>query len=190
VYIIVGLGNPGSEYKDTRHNVGFMALDTLVRRFHLKFKQKREIFESVSFNFDNQAVLFVKPRTFMNRSGVAVKTVLQKYEVSDLSRLLIVCDDFNLPFGTLRLRPTGSHGGQKGLQSIISMLGTQDFPRLRIGIGDDFTDAVEYVLSPFSKNERKDLPIILNWAADAIESFILNGIELTMSRYNRNFLEN
>lgn len=190
MYIIVGLGNPGSEYEDTRHNVGFMALDTLARRFHLRFSRKRGLFEFVTFNFNHQEVLLVKPLTFMNRSGVAVKAALQKYEVSELSRLLIVCDDFNLPFGTLRLRPSGSHGGQKGLQSIISVLGSQDFPRLRIGIGYDFSDAAQYVLSPFSKNEKKELPIILNWAADAIESFVVNGLEYTMSRYNRNFLEN
>lgn len=190
MYIIIGLGNPGSEYQNTRHNVGFMALDTLARRFRLKFKRNRNIYQSVTVNLDNREVVFVKPLTFMNRSGIAVKAVLQKYEVSDLSRILIVCDDFNLPFGTLRLRPAGSHGGQKGLQSIISTLGTQEFPRLRIGIGDDFTDAAEYVLSPFRKDEREDLPVILNWAADAIESFVANGIEFTMSKYNRNYLEN
>ena len=125
----------------------------------------------------------------MNLSGIAVISGIKQYDVV-LSNFLVICDDINLKFGTLRIRSKGSDGGQKGLRSIISNVGTPDFPRLRIGIGDYFDNASAYVLSPFNSAEKKELPSIIQIAADAVESFVLNGIELTMSRFNRNYLEN
>jgi len=125
----------------------------------------------------------------MNLSGLAVASGIRNYDVV-LSNLLIICDDINLNFGTIRIRLKGSDGGQKGLRSIISKLETQDFPRLRIGIGNHFEDAAGYVLSPFSSAEEKELPLIIRIAVDTALSFVLNGIELTMSRFNRNYLEN
>jgi len=189
LYVIVGLGNPGLSYKHTRHNVGFMVLDLLAKKHHLKFEKDKGPYRTTLFSLKNQKVLLVKPFTFMNLSGQAVQAVVTKKRIYDLSALLVVCDDINLPFGTLRLRGSGSAGGQKGLVSIISNLGTSEFARLRVGIGSNFSDAADYVLSPFLKSEQKELPHILQIAAGAVESFILEGLEPTISRYNKNLLE-
>ncbi len=189
MFLIVGLGNPGLSYKDTRHNVGFMVLDRFCARNQLAFGKSGRTYHSVSFIFDSQKVLFIKPRTFMNESGRAVKKAVSERDISDLSRLLVVSDDLNLPFGTIRLRDSGSAGGQKGLKSIIEHLGTDRFPRLRVGIGNGYRDAADYVLSPFSRQEKKELPFVLDAAVDALELFLREGIELTMSRYNRNILD-
>jgi len=189
LHVIVGLGNPGLSYKQTRHNIGFMVLDLLTRRHHLKFEKDKGPYRTVSFSLKNQKVLLLKPYTFMNLSGQAVQAVVTKKRIYDLSTLLVICDDINLPFGSLRLRGSGSAGGQKGLVSIISSLGTDEFARLRLGIGSNFSDAADYVLSPFSGPERKELPDLLGQAAEAVESFVLEGLNSTMSRYNKNILE-
>lgn len=189
VHIIVGLGNPGKEYEKTRHNVGFMVVDELARQHALDFKKGRGKYLETSLRFGNRKTYLIKPLTFMNLSGEAVAAAVRFYKLEDLSHLLVICDDLNLPFGTIRLRSGGSDGGQKGLRSVIQMLGTQDFPRLRIGIGNNFSNAVEYVLSPFSRKEQEDLPLIIKWAADAVRSFVADGIEVTMSRFNRNLFE-
>jgi len=188
-YLIVGLGNPGKEYQETRHNIGFMVVDFLAAKFNKSFKKIQDTFWTLSFDCDNKKISLLKPATFMNLSGIAVISGIKQYDVV-LSNFLVICDDINLKFGTLRIRSKGSDGGQKGLRSIISNVGTPDFPRLRIGIGDYFDNASAYVLSPFNSAEKKELPSIIQIAADAVESFVLNGIELTMSRFNRNYLEN
>jgi len=190
VYIIVGLGNPGPEYQMTRHNAGYLALDLFAKQKKLTFKKGRGPYYISTFKLEKNSVVLVKPTTFMNLSGVAVREVIQYYKVEDLSKILIVLDDINLPFGTIRIRPSGSDGGQKGLRSVINLLGTQNIPRLRIGIGNNFSDAVKYVLSPFSKSEKEDLDIVLQWTVEAIESFIINGIDFTMSRFNKHVLNN
>ncbi len=173
----------------TRHNVGFMVLDVLAKRWHTEFKQGKGKYLQASFHLEGEKVLLVKPLTFMNLSGQAVRAVIHYFNFTDLSRLLVICDDLNLPFGTIRLRRSGSDGGQKGLRSVIQELNTEEIPRLRIGIGNGFSDAVRYVLSPFSKEEQKFLPEILNWAADAVEVFITEGIERAMSKFNRHIIE-
>jgi len=188
-YLIVGLGNPGKEYQETRHNIGFMVVDFLAAKFNKSFKKIQDTFWTLSFDCDKKKISLLKPATFMNLSGIAVISGIKQYDVV-LSNFLVICDDINLKFGTLRIRSKGSDGGQKGLRSIISNVGTPDFPRLRIGIGDYFDNASAYVLSPFNSAEKKELPSIIQIAADAVESFVLNGIELTMSRFNRNYLEN
>jgi len=190
LYYIIGLGNPGLKYKYTRHNIGFMVVDLLSQRYHLKFKNERSIYKKAVFQIENNQVELIKPMTFMNLSGKALLSLVERRRITDYSQLLIICDDINLPFGTIRLRNTGSSGGQKGLDSILQQLHTPDVPRLRIGISDQFQDAADYVLSVFNREERKQLPDILNESADAVESFVLNGIQLTMSKYNRNILEN
>jgi len=189
LYVIVGLGNPGPSYHDTRHNVGFMVLDLWQKKYNLKYT--RDVGPSqVSFcNILGKKITFVRPLTFMNLSGRAVKRIVDKYQVSDYSKLLVISDDLNLPFGSIRLRGEGSSGGQKGLKSMILELGTAEFPRLRIGIGPGYANAVKYVLSPFSKKEKKDLPLILDMASEAVESFITAGLEKTASQYNKNYLE-
>jgi len=188
-FLIVGLGNPGNEYEKTRHNSGFMVVDWLATKYKISFNKLNNIYWITSFKYNRENIILMKPATFMNLSGIAVAAGIKHYNII-LSNLLIVCDDINLPFGTLRIRSKGSDGGQKGLRSIISSLGTQNVPRLRIGIGNHFDDAVDYVLLSFSKKELKNLPIIINQAANAVECFVVNGIELTMSRFNSNYLEN
>jgi PTH1 family peptidyl-tRNA hydrolase len=190
LFAIIGLGNPGKEYEQTRHNVGFMVVDRLNERFQGSFKKNKSLYFSSKISVRQLPVLLVKPVTFMNLSGQAVRHLIDYFKIEDLSKLLVVLDDFNLPLGTVRLKPSGSAGGQKGLQSIIQVLKTDEIARLRIGIGTEFRDATSHVLSPFSRSEQKALPEIIDWAADSVESFILNGIDKTMSFYNRNLLEN
>ncbi|MFZ0390914.1 MAG: aminoacyl-tRNA hydrolase [Calditrichia bacterium] len=189
MYFIIGLGNPGPEYEKTRHNIGFLVLEHLGNRYHQIFRKGRGPFQYTSFNFKEQQVYLIKPLTYMNLSGQAVRSLISFYKIEDYRQMLVISDDINLPFGTLRLRPEGSDGGQKGLRSIIDNLKTREIPRLRIGIGDNFSDAANYVLSRFNPQEQKDLPFILGGAADAVESFMEKGVELTMSRYNKNILE-
>jgi PTH1 family peptidyl-tRNA hydrolase len=190
LFAIIGLGNPGKEYEQTRHNVGFMVVDRLNERFQGSFKKNKSLYFSSKISVRQLPVLLVKPVTFMNLSGQAVRHLIDYFKIEDLSKLLVVLDDFNLPLGTVRLKPSGSAGGQKGLQSIIQVLKTDEIARLRIGIGTEFRDATSHVLSPFSRSEQKALPEIIDWAADSVESFILNGIDKTMSFYNRNLSEN
>ncbi len=188
MYLIIGLGNPGLTYKHTRHNVGFMVLDVLGKKYQVRFGRDSGPSRTAKFTLINQSILMAKPYTYMNLSGKAVKALIDKYKIKDLSKMLVICDDINLPFGVLRMRASGSAGGQKGLVSIINQLATAEFPRLRIGIGNHFSDAAAYVLSPFSKREQQDLSLILHSAAEAVESFIVNDLHYTMSRYNRNWL--
>jgi PTH1 family peptidyl-tRNA hydrolase len=188
-YLIAGLGNPGKKYHETRHNIGFMVVDFLADKFNKKFKKNVDPFRSAVFKYNSEEIILLKPKTYMNLSGIAVALGVRYYDIV-LSNLLVICDDIDLKFGTIRIRAKGSDGGQKGLRSIISNLETKDFARLRIGVGDHFQDAADYVLSPFSPEEKKDLPSIIQIAADATLSYILNGIELTMSRFNRTYFEN
>lgn len=190
MFAIIGLGNPGKEYYQSRHNIGFMAVDRVNERFGGNFKKSKGLYLVSKIAISNLPVLVAKPLTYMNLSGQAARHLADYFKISDYSRVLIVLDDFNLPFGAFRLRPSGTAGGQKGLLSILRTFNTDAIPRLRIGIGASFEDASSYVLSPFSRNEQKKLPEILDWAADAIESFVVQGIDKTMSFYNRNILEN
>jgi len=165
-----------------------MVLDLLAKKYQLKFEKNKGPSRTAQFSLENRTVLLMKPLTFMNLSGQAVKAMVSKKRIYDLATLLVICDDINLPFAELRLRGSGSAGGQKGLISIISQLGTTGFARLRVGIGRDFSDASDYVLSPFLKQERKELPLVLQQSAEAVESFVLQGLDYTMSRYNKNIL--
>lgn len=175
--IVVGLGNPDPEYERTRHNLGFLFVDTVVD----KFKKSRNC---PLLYAEESDFIAVKPRTYMNRSGIAVKCIMSKLS-ADIKNLLVVCDDFNLPPGKLRLRPSGSAGGHKGLRSVIDSLGTMEFPRLRLGIGDnDVRDKTEYVLENFNKRESKIIKNMLIDAPSFIEYYIKNGIESTMNRFN------
>jgi len=190
-FAVVGLGNPGKEYENTRHNIGFLVVDELNRRYRGDFTRGYRTYFESRIRIKNRIVYLFKPITYMNLSGEAVKHIVNQYKISIYDHLLIVLDDINLPFGTLRLRLSGSDGGQKGLRSIIQALQTEQFPRLRIGIGGEGVKEVsDYVLSEFSVKEKKDLPLIIQWAADAVESFVLQGAEVTMSRFNKNILNN
>ncbi len=184
-WLIVGLGNPGTEYAKTRHNLGFMLVDLLASRLQTQIKRS----ECRSFigraEIDNRIVELAKPQTYMNVSGEAVSCLLAKEERS-VERLIAISDDLALPFGSIRIRPKGTHGGQNGLRSIIDCLKTQEFTRLRIGIQPDHpvTDASRFVLENFSKKESETLEKILGDAADAAQAIIRDGVDEAMARFN------
>lgn len=184
-YLIIGLGNPGREYRDNRHNVGFMALDEVSRVLNARLGrlQSRALVSSVIF--DEKRLILAKPQTFMNLSGQAVASLARFYKVP-LERMLVIHDDLDLPLGTLRLRPGGGSAGQRGLASIIQQLGTQDFPRLRLGIGrpPGQMDAADYVLQNFPSADREVLKLVLERAVLAVQSFLQNGLEQAMNEFN------
>ncbi|MEY4635976.1 MAG: hypothetical protein RJA55_1774 [Acidobacteriota bacterium] len=184
--LIVGLGNPGPEYRDTRHNVGFLVADELARRWRLS-DAWREKFEAlhVRTTVADEAVIVAKPLTFMNLSGQAVAGLAGFYKI-DPADVLVVTDDVALPLGRLRARPEGSAGGHNGLKSIIQHLGTQAFPRVRVGVGrgDDRRDLADYVLGRFEAGERDTVSAAVLRAADASERFLSDGIERVMSAFN------
>ncbi|MFH0888964.1 MAG: aminoacyl-tRNA hydrolase [Planctomycetota bacterium] len=188
--VIVGLGNPGKKFERTRHNIGFRVIDKLLMAdlynkskdvFSLKDKYIALINEG---SILDEKVFLVKPQTYMNNVGETIKKMI--YNTPEgIGNLLVVSDDFNLTFGTLRFRHQGSSGGHKGLQSIIEQIGNTKFPRLRIGIGlPDRIDPSEFVLRKFSEQEEKEIKHIINRAVEAIIFYLKNGIEMTMNRYN------
>ena len=188
--VIIGLGNPGIKYRKTRHNIGFMVIDNLAAKYRVKYSNYDNLYKFGSFQIQDQRIHLIKPLTYMNRSGDAVKEVMDQFKIEDYSNLLIISDDINLPFGVIRLRAHGSAGGQKGLQSVITEIDSHAFPRLRVGIGSNYDKAEDFVLSKFTRKERKILPNILDSAVTAVESYIEVGINLTMSKFNRNLIEN
>lgn len=184
-YLIVGLGNPGREYRDTRHNVGFMAVDHFCEMQDArlgKVKFKAIIGET---RIGPAKVILAKPQTFMNLSGNAVASIVRFYKIP-LGNILVVHDDLDLPFATVRLRPGGGAGGQKGLKSTIERLGTQQFPRMRIGIGrpPGQMDAAAYVLQKFGRADQEELDFILRRAGEAMEVFVNEGLDKAMNQYN------
>ena len=185
--LIVGLGNPGKEYRETRHNVGFMVADELARRHQLTWAmapgQVPETF--VAKRFGEPSWMVAKPLTYMNRSGEGVAALARYYGIA-ASDLLIVVDDIALPFTKLRARARGSAGGHNGLKSVIAGLGSTEFPRLRLGVGrgDARRDLADHVLAKFEKGERADLETLVARAADAAEMFAVADIEKVMRTYN------
>ena len=184
-WLIVGLGNPGTEYAKTRHNLGFMLVDVLAERWQTRVS--REECRSLVGRaiFENQIVELAKPQTYMNLSGEAVSCLLSK-EDRVIERMVVVSDDLAIPFGTIRVRPRGTHGGQNGLRSIIERSGTQDFIRLRIGIQPEHpvSDAKRFVLEKFPRNDGEAVEKILETAADAVETILRDGIDQAMAKYN------
>ncbi len=189
--LIVGLGNPGEEYAAHRHNVGFRVVEALARAHGLHFlRHKVARARLARGQIGGRAVILAKPQTFMNLSGQAVGRLSRAYDLSP-ERILVVYDDLDLPLGRLRLRPAGSSGGHKGVQSVIEALGTQAFPRLRVGIGRPPTgvDPVEYVLQPFGREQGPILAEAVGLAVAAIECWLAEGIVAAMERFNRRELE-
>jgi len=184
-YLITGLGNPGDEYADTRHNIGFRVVETLARRGEVSFEDRRYGFVA-RMQHRGRWLVLLKPTTYVNLSGRAVHYWLKKEKLGP-DRLLVVADDIALPFGRLRLRPKGGDGGHNGLASIIQILGTQEFARLRFGIGHNFPPGrqVDYVLGEWTDEEKKELPAHIDHAAEAVLSFATIGLERTMNLYNR-----
>jgi len=183
--LIVGLGNPGRRYAGNRHNVGFQVLDRLAGARGLAFTRRQSNALVATGEIAGRAVVLAKPQTYMNDSGRAVAPLVRFYQVEP-GDLLVVYDDLDLPFGTLRLRPEGGAGGHHGMESIIAALSRQDFPRLRIGIGrpPGRMDPIAYVLQDFDRQEQEFLPELYDRAVAAIESFLREGVALTMSRHN------
>jgi len=183
--LIVGLGNPGRKYRRTRHNIGFMAVDRLAERLGAKFSRVRHKALIAEIHYEGKKLILEKPQTYMNRSGEAVSALVRYYTIP-LSHLLVVYDDVDLPFGRQRLRPEGGAAGQKGMKSIIQQLGTEAFPRLRLGIGrpPGRMEMAAYVLQNFSAREAEALTFLLDRAADAILSFVQEGVEAAMTRFN------
>lgn len=185
IYLIVGLGNPGREFRANRHNVGFMAADRLAERLGTSFSRLESKALVAKADFNENRLILAKPQTYMNLSGQAVAGLARFYKIQN-ENLIVVYDDVDLPFGALRLRPGGGSGGHKGIASIIERLGTQDFPRLRIGIDrpPGRMEAADYVLQDFNSHEVESLPFILNRAAEAILFFIAQGVNAAMNKYN------
>jgi PTH1 family peptidyl-tRNA hydrolase len=185
--LIVGLGNPGREYRDTRHNVGFKVVDEIARRHALEWAMApAQVPESfVVKKYGTDAVLLAKPLTFMNRSGDAVAALSRYYDVAP-SDLLVVYDDIDLPFGRLRARARGSAGTHNGMRSVVSRLGTIDFPRLRLGVGrgDRRRELADHVLAKFEADEQSELDPFIARAADAAEMFAAEDIQKVMNMYN------
>jgi PTH1 family peptidyl-tRNA hydrolase len=184
-WLIVGLGNPGASYEKTRHNLGFVLIEELAREAQTQVK--REECRSLIGRavIENRTVEFAKPQTFMNLSGEAVKCLLSKPDRSP-KRLIVISDDLALPLGTIRLRPKGTHGGHNGLRSIIDVLGTNEFIRLRIGIMPEHpvTNAKGFVLENFAKIEIETVEKVLANSADAVRTVISDGIESAMAKWN------
>jgi PTH1 family peptidyl-tRNA hydrolase len=184
-YLIVGLGNPGREYKGNRHNLGFMVLDCLAARLGSSFGRLQSHALIAKGEYQERRIILAKPQTYMNLSGQAVGSLARFYKVPP-ENMLVVYDDVDLPLGTLRLRPDGGSAGQKGMRSIIERLGTEVIPRLRVGIGrpPGRMDAAAYVLQDFSRDEADLLPQILDRACEAALTFITRGLETAMNQYN------
>ena len=189
-YILVGLGNPGREYENTRHNIGFMTIDRLAHKWGVSLQKMRYRSLVGEARFNNEKVILVKPQTYMNNSGVAVASFVRFYKPA-LEQLLVIFDDLDLPFGSLRFRPSGGSSGQKGMQSIVNRIGNDEFPRLRVGVGrpPGRMDAGDFILRPFNKREQEKLDFVLQAAADAIETFLSDGLEKSMTVYNRSILD-
>ena len=184
-FLIVGLGNPGREYKDTRHNIGFMMIDHLAEKIGARGMKVQSKAIVISGLHQERKLILAKPQTYMNLSGQSVQGLLHFYKIP-LENLIIAHDDMDIPFGTIRIRPTGGPGGQRGMANTIELLGTKDFPRLRLGIGrpPGRMDPKDYVLQNFSKDEIKTMPDLLSRASNAALEFVIKGLNAAMNKYN------
>jgi peptidyl-tRNA hydrolase, PTH1 family len=184
-YLIIGLGNPGREYRETRHNVGFMLLDRLTVKLNARFTRLQSKALVASANYLERKIILAKPQTFMNLSGQSVQGLVHFYKLP-LENLLIAHDDLDLPVGTIRIRPDGSSAGQKGMASTIERLGTDEFPRLRLGIGrpPGQMQAPDFVLQDFSKADLAIISETLNRAVEATLTWVTEGLDAAMNKYN------
>ena len=184
-FLLIGLGNPGREYKDTRHNIGFMLIDQLAERIGARGMKVQSKAIITSGLYEERKLILAKPQTYMNLSGQSVQGLLHFYKIP-LENLLVAHDDLDLPYGTIRIRPGGGPGGQRGMANTIELLGTKDFPRLRLRIGrpPGRMDPKDYVLQNFSKDELKLMSELLSRAADAALEFVMKGLNAAMNKYN------
>jgi len=184
-YLLIGLGNPGREYRDNRHNIGFMLIDRLAVRLNARGMKLQSKAIVIGALYEERKLILAKPQTYMNLSGGAVQGLLHFYKIPPES-LIVAHDDLDLPLGTIRIRPGGGAGGQRGMASTIERLGTQDFPRLRLGIGrpPGRMDAAAYVLQDFSRADLLIVSETLDRAADAVLTFVTDGLDKAMNKYN------
>jgi len=185
VWCAVGLGNPGRRYRYTRHNAGFLVIEKLSRSLKRSWRKKTLLYEAEAYEFERSELLLVRPLTYMNLSGKAASAASQDFEIL-LQEFLVICDDASLPLGKIRFRKRGSSGGHKGLQSIIETLGSQAFPRLRVGIGDPGPGEPleEYVLKKPAGPEKKEFTEVIALAADALLYGVREGLDRAMTRFN------
>ena len=183
-WLVIGLGNPGGEYERSRHNVGFLVVDELARRHGGRVTDRAAKSLTGRVRSGAHELVVAKPQTWMNLSGQAAKALRTKYDVP-LERVLVVHDELDLPFGRLRIRTGGSSAGNHGLDSVITSFGTKTFPRIRVGVGRPVGDAVDYVLSPFTNDERARLPELVGRVADAVEYTVEHSLERAMTEFNR-----
>jgi len=183
--LIVGLGNPGPRYAKSRHNVGFRCVDAISRHAGITMSERRQLAVIGQGRMEGEEVVLVKPRTFMNHSGDAVSYLIDRFH-TPLHDLLIIYDDMDLPIGKIRIRPEGSAGGQRGMVSIISALRSQEFPRIRVGIGrpPEETGGVSHVLGSFSREEERMLLGVIDTVRDAVIEIVVHGVEIAMNKYN------
>ncbi len=183
-YLIVGLGNPGGDYAGTRHNMGYMVLDAFAKASNIVFEDRRYGYVSDT-SIKGRKVILLKPTTYMNLSGNAVRYWMNKENIQ-LENFLVISDDISLPLGALRLKARGSNGGHNGLGHIQSVIGTQEYARLRIGIGRDFQPGrqIDWVLGKFEEEELKALSPSIDTAVEIVKSFVLAGIDVTMNQFN------
>ena len=184
-FLLIGLGNPGREYRDTRHNVGFMLIDRLAVRLDARGMKVQSKAIITTATYLERKLILAKPQTYMNLSGHSAQGLLNFYKIP-IENMLIAHDDLDIPFGTIRIRPKGGPGGQRGMASTIEQLGTKDFPRLRIGISrpPGRMDPAAYVLQDFSREDMKILSDVLDRAADAALDFVVDGVNKVMNKYN------
>ena len=190
--LIAGLGNPGEKYTHTRHNIGFLILDHIARSLNLDFKIKSPVYEAGEGSLEQNEFFLLKPMTYMNRSGGAILNFMADFK-SEISDLLIVVDDFNLPLGTIRVRTSGTDGGHNGIADIIEKFGTDEFPRMRIGIGPEEPlskeEYIDFVLGNFTDSEMEIITGLMPFYQQCVESFITEDILSTMNKFNKNFLD-
>jgi peptidyl-tRNA hydrolase, PTH1 family len=184
-YLLIGLGNPGREYRDNRHNLGFMVIDRLIVRLNARGMKVQSKAIVTTATYEERKLILAKPQTYMNLSGQSAQGLLNFYKIP-VENMLIAHDDLDIPFGTIRIRPGGGPGGQRGMASTIERLGTKEFPRLRIGIGrpPGRMDPSAYVLQDFSRDEMKILSEIVDRAAEAALTFVVDGLNKAMNKYN------
>jgi len=187
--VVFGLGNPGKKYQGTRHNIGFLFLDYYADRFGIPFVPGKGDYFFTKINISGKDLYLVKPRTYMNLSGLAVREVVDTLALTP-EDILVVYDDFHLPFGTLRFRKKGSAGGHNGIKSIVGQLGTENFPRLRLGIGPppEASSVIDFVLAPFAEKESAALDAVMEAAWEGVQTWHEKGIEFAMNNFNKNVL--
>jgi PTH1 family peptidyl-tRNA hydrolase len=187
VKLIVGLGNPGIEYQFTPHNMGFLAVDRIAEQCGVVVNNRHCRAQTARARIGNEDVVLAKPETYMNLSGMSVRELVEKYEAQPASDLVVLYDELDLPFGTLRVRPQGRSAGHNGVESVIGALGTQEFMRIRMGVAPDhpIADGARYVLSQFKKAQYPVVDQVLDTAAEAVNVILVDGIKAAMNKFNR-----